>query len=812
MYLAVASLLSGSSVASAQAVAGPEYRGALPARILGPRKLAAVAEGDLYVADARGRLHWVTRRGELAATVLQGVTSLASAPGLVLAGLEGGAIAEIHPRTGRVLRRIPLGTSEGPSALAYDAVRGKLWMTFASGTIQARALDGRLLHEIAPTGTGVYRLAGVTVDGFGRVWALQDRTSSEGTLRVYDGGSAAFLGAVPAPVRIAGGIAMGAGGQVVISDLFSGNVKTIGADGTALQTVGSFGRGEGELAQPAAVAVLAGGDMVVANMDADRLDRFGGAAGLPTCQGDSDCDGLSDAWEIANGLDPNDPTDALADADGDGLNAAEEFAWGSNPRSRDSDGDGYDDGEEIASGFNPADPDDHKPRVLAQGSWSEPGLVRLSASVHDPVAGRGACSTSWRQASGAPVALRGATTLSPSFVARRAGLYALEAVATCGGQAGVPKRVEVRVGNVPPVADGARVAVLPAGGRLQLTGLFSTDANADAIAHQWDQVLGPPVAASVANPTLTTRLQTPGLYVFRLGAKDPAGAEGEVEVPVVVLGAAPAPSARVVSPVVTQAGLPTALDATGSYRGAGATFAWTQIDGEELGEIQGSTSALASFVPPAPGRYVFEVALAEGGMRAPIARVEVYAAAAGGTLPVASASAPAVVAVDQPFTLSGSGSGGEELWFHWRQVGGPASGLTRGDDAAATAVAFSPGSLEYELFVGDGAVVGLPARVRVEARSQSKPIPVAVATAPRPAAVEGDLVLLDGRASTGAVRYRWTQVEGPWVVVEQGAVASFVPRAAGTYGFELEVDDGAVRSAPVRVEVVVSGNGTELSR
>jgi bifunctional chitinase/lysozyme len=196
--------------------------------------------------------------------------------------------------------------------------------------------------------------------------------------------------------------------------------------------------------------------------------------------------------------------------------------------------------------------------------------------------------------------------------------------------------------------------------------------------------------------------------------------------------------------------------------------------------------------------------VADGAVFAPPARVEVFAAAAGGALPVASASAPKVAAVDVPVTLDGTGSAGSGgLVYQWRQVSGPAAGLTRADRAAATVVLFQPGAYEFELAVADAAGTSMPSRVRIEGRARGAAIPVAVASAPASAHV-GDLVLLDARGSNNAMRYRWTQVAGPWVVVEQGSVGSFVPKAAGTYGFELEVDDGAVRSAPVRINVVVT--------
>jgi hypothetical protein len=85
---------------------------------------------------------------------------------------------------------------------------------------------------------------------------------------------------------------------------------------------------------------------------------------------------------------------------------------------------------------------------------------------------------------------------------------------------------------------------------------------------------------------------------------------------------------------------------------------------------------------------------------------------------------------------------------------------------------------------------------------------VARAAAPSRVVVKQDVVL-DGTASSGApgkaLRYRWTQVAGPWVALESAGTArpEFRPRLAGDYVFELEVDDGEVRSTPAAVTVHV---------
>lgn len=79
-------------------------------------------------------------------------------------------------------------------------------------------------------------------------------------------------------------------------------------------------------------------------------------AGSP---GDTDGDGMPDAWETAKGLNPYNPDDGLADADGDGLANAQEYAAGTDPTKADTDGDGVSDKAEVDRGQNPLDPSDN---------------------------------------------------------------------------------------------------------------------------------------------------------------------------------------------------------------------------------------------------------------------------------------------------------------------------------------------------------------------------------------------------------------------------------------------------------------------
>ena len=77
-----------------------------------------------------------------------------------------------------------------------------------------------------------------------------------------------------------------------------------------------------------------------------------------TLVADTDGDGLPDWWELANGLDPNNPSDASADPDNDGLTNLQEYQYWTDPHNPDTDGDGLNDGDElVVYGTNPLSAD-----------------------------------------------------------------------------------------------------------------------------------------------------------------------------------------------------------------------------------------------------------------------------------------------------------------------------------------------------------------------------------------------------------------------------------------------------------------------
>ncbi|MDM8536732.1 FG-GAP-like repeat-containing protein [Desulfobacterales bacterium HSG17] len=97
---------------------------------------------------------------------------------------------------------------------------------------------------------------------------------------------------------------------------------------------------------------------------------------------DTDADGMPDSWETDGGLDPNNPSDAALDRDGDGISNLVEFINGTNPASADTDEDGLDDAAEIAAGTDPNDSDSDNDGVT-DGAETAAGTDPLDNSSVD---------------------------------------------------------------------------------------------------------------------------------------------------------------------------------------------------------------------------------------------------------------------------------------------------------------------------------------------------------------------------------------------------------------------------------------------
>jgi sugar lactone lactonase YvrE len=808
-----------------------EYQAGLPVSLRTPGRIAGGDRGALYVVDpgsgANGQIALLTPRGETLGLASMPEPPLAATygAGFLWVTTSAGNVLKVNAASGKVAGKVPLegGRFSSPIGISYEPTRMQLWVADAAESrVRVIGLDGRTVRVVAAAaGAPLRRPIDVAFDSAsGRAWVLSgdakktialdpgEPVAVTRFLHAYDldGNYVASYGSRDAEITRAGGIAVGADGRVYVSDAFQGEVVVFGPTGTRIASVGEFGAGAGQLKNPMGLGFMVNGDLAITSTTLGRVDRFGNGASLPTCAGDADCDGLPDQWERDHGLNPNWAGDALLDLDGDGLSNLEEYALGTDPRNRDTDGDGYGDGDEVLAGFDPRNPNDHRPTLAAYAPASAPpGLVKLSAVA----SGVGTCAVSWRQAGGPAVSLRSAESANASFIARTAAAYEFDASAVCGTLASLPARVRVEVTNVPPIADAGRIVVTWPGGPIKVGASFSSDANADRLTFAWDQSLGPATSFLASGSWLSAHPRGPGYYAYQLTATDPRGASGVAEVPVLVLAGPVATAVATSYPADPAAGTLVFLDATASVlEGGAATFAWSQVGGPAA-SLAGADQPVASFQPAAAGRYVFEVSIETDGVRSPPARAEVFVAGPGGLPSVTASASASVVAVNTPVSLEATGSRGG-LGYRWAQVSGPAAGLTDSTSAAATAVPFAPGFYVFEATAGDGAAVSRPARVAFEARVGGKAIPVARAAVPGLEPVVGQLVFLDGRGSAGAVNYRWTQVEGPWVVLSNhAAVSTFRAHVAGRYVFELEVDDGAIRSAPARVEVNVSEQGVQ---
>jgi ligand-binding sensor domain-containing protein len=191
---------------------------------------------------------------------------------------------------------------------------------------------------------------------------------------------------------------------------------------------------------------------------------------------DFDGDGLSNAFEQANGTNPLDATDAANDPEADGLSNLDEQQIGTHPYQPDSDADGVYDGDEVAAGTDPSDGTQLPPAtpVLQVGpdglgyAYEIGGTLPPAHTFWVSNGGPGALSftaqsnAAWLQVAPSgtqPTPSELTVTVNPAGLA--AGQYTAQITISAPGAAGSPKVIPVTLEVVQPVGVQIYTTFLP---------------------------------------------------------------------------------------------------------------------------------------------------------------------------------------------------------------------------------------------------------------------------------------------------------------------------------------------------------------
>ncbi|MBI4651133.1 hypothetical protein HY745_07600 [Candidatus Desantisbacteria bacterium] len=246
------------------------------------------------------------------------------------------------------------------------------------------------------------------------------------------------------------------------------------------------------------------------------------------------------------------------------------------------------------------------------------------------------------------------------------------------------------------------------------------------------------------------------------------------------------------------------------------TYSWTQTSGTDV-TLSDSTSVAPTFTPNLTGTYEFQLILNDGQVDSAPDTVKIKVHNLLNNPPIANAGADQSVNVNTQVTLDATGSSdsdGDTLTYLWTQTSGTNVILS---DSTSVSPEFTPnlaGTYEFQIIVNDGQADSAPDTVKIEVNNLPNNPPIANAGRDQSVDVDTQVTLYATGSSDpdgDTLTYSWTQTSGTNAALSDSTSVSpeFTPNLAGTYEFQLIVNDGQVNSTPDTVIITVNDkNGT----
>ena len=390
---------------------------------------------------------------------------------------------------------------------------------------------------------------------------------------------------------------------------------------------------------------------------------------------------------------------------------------------------------------------------------------------------------------GSAATLSAASTVSPTFVVDKPGIYIAQLVVNDGLADSAPSTVTVTTQNTPPVAHACRAQVVTTGALVQLNGAGSTDVDGNPLTYSWSLITLPAGSKAAltnltaVNPAFTA--DVPGTYVAQLIVND-GFVDSTPETVAITTNALQAPLANAgPNQTVTH-------NSTVVLSGSGVDLQSLPLTYQLalIAKPAGSNAVLsianspnATFVADLPGTYVAQLIVNNGVLSSPPATVTITTT---NTAPVANAGRSQNVAVGANVQLDGSASSDADrdpLTHSWS--------LTSRPNGSAAAL-FSP-SAKSPMFVADVAGTYVAQLIVNDGYTNSYPSTVTITASAAPA-----ITLTPNRLNLGRGRGTLT-------------VNLSAPAGEGGQEVDLAISDGGVASVPARVVIPQGSTGANVS-